>query len=278
MRRIHRMSAAVAVAVLACTPVSAAAQGQSAPVPRSDDQAKLDWAVARGRLLFALDRAAWVATDDMLERVPRDQQRDLRGYIVDRDAEGYQAIFYADQDGQPVVLYRARIGAAGVASREIFTPGQRPALTPGQQRLARVRAQLAAAAPEMNMCSRNTPNLAIVPPETADGPIDIYVMTPQTDTNVIPFGGHHRLTLDSEGRVTAQRAFTNSCLAMPLSQPGRDRPVALTVTHLLDPIPTEIHVFSAMAARMTVYVGAGGSMWEVTGDHIRHVNRIEPRR
>src|SRR5690606_35056146 len=100
-------------------------------------------------------------------------------------------------------------------------------------------------------------------------PIDLYVMTPQTDLNILPFGGHHRLTLDNAGRITAQRAFTNSCLNMTKPPAGENQPVGLMVTHLLDPIPTEIHVFSALAAQMPVYVGTRGSVWEVTGERIR---------
>jgi hypothetical protein len=51
---------------------------------------------------------------------------------------------------------------------------------------------------------------------------------------------------------------------MPLSQPGRPKPVALMVTHLLDPTPTEIHVFSSFVAHMPVAVGTkDGRVWWV---------------
>jgi hypothetical protein len=102
-------------------------------------------------------------------------------------------------------------------------------------------------------------------------------MTPQTDTNVLPFGGHHKLTLDKDGRILGQRRFTNSCLGMPLSEPGQPRPVALGITHLIDPLPTEIHVFSAMAAGLPVVVGAGDAVWEVSGDAIRFLSHLDKK-
>jgi hypothetical protein len=258
--------------VIAAAIVAAVAGPAFAQTP--EQQRQLDWVVERGQLLFALDRAAWVATDDMQERVPRAQQQDVRGFIVDRDGRDHVVIFFALEGEQAVALYRGRVGANGVASRETFARGQRPALSPTQQRLARVRAQLAAAAPNLAMCSRSSANLAIVPPATPDGPIDLYVMTPQTDLNTLPFGGHHRLTLDNAGRITAQRAFTNGCLNMTKPPAGENQPVGLMVTHLLDPIPTEIHVFSALAAQMPVYVGTRESVWEVTGERIRFVSRM----
>lgn len=242
------------------------------------ERRQLDWALERGRLLFALDRAAWVATDDMLERVTEAQRQGARGYIVDRDEHGLLAIFYAREGERLVALYRGRIGSNGIAAREIFPPGQRPELAPRQQRLARALEQLRSTSLSLQMCSRSAPNFAAIPPDTPDGPIDIYVMTPQSDANEIPAGGHHRLTLDRNGRITAQRRFTNSCIGLQLAAAGQLRSAGLVLTHLLDPIPTEIHVFSAMAARLPIYVSAGESVWEVTGEQIRFVDRIEPRR
>ena len=244
----------------------------------ADEQRQLDWAVERGRLLYALDRAAWVGTDDMREHVPEAQQRGLAGYVVDRDSDGFLTIFYAREGDRLVAAYRGRIGAGGVAGREVFPPGQRPELTPSQRRLAMALEQLGSASPRLEMCSRSRPNVAIIPPETPDGPIDLYVMTPQTETDSLPVGGHHRITLDAQGRITAQRRFTNSCIALSIAAtPGQGRPEGLVITHLLDPVPTEIHVFTALAAGVPLYVSAGQSVWEVNGEGIRFVSRFPPR-
>jgi hypothetical protein len=47
----------------------------------------------------------------------------------------------------------------------------------------------------------------------------------------------------------------------------------MVVSHLLDPVPTEIHVFTAMTSGMPVYVGIGSPsrLYHVTAAGIRRV-------
>lgn len=265
-------SLAIICGLFVCAVAPSAAQ-------TAEEQRRLDWTLERGRLLFAIDRAAWVGTDDMREHIRDVSNAGLRGYIVDRDEQGFVAIFFARDGERLVAAYRGRVGSGGIASRDIFPEGRRPELTPRQQRMAGVLEQLGEASPRLEMCSSSRPNVAIVPPDTPDGPVDVYVMTPQTERDALPFGGHHRLTLDRDGRIISQRRFTNSCLAVPLAPSAMSNNLAgLMVTHLLDGIPTEIHVFSAMAARLPVFVSAGGSLWEVTGENIRFVSRVDEKR
>ena len=186
-----RIAAVTIALLLAAIP---AALTPRAAAQTAEEQRQLDWALERGRLLFAVDRAAWVGTDDMFEHVPEAQQRALAGYVVDRDADGFLTIFYARDGDRLVAAYRGRIGGGGVASRDVFAPGERPELTPRQRRLARALEQLSEASLRLDMCSRSRPNVAIIPPEASDGPIDLYVMTPQTETDELPAGGHHRIT------------------------------------------------------------------------------------
>jgi hypothetical protein len=51
---------------------------------------------------------------------------------------------------------------------------------------------------------------------------------------------------------------------------GGAQPVGMVVTHLLDPIPTEIHVFTALAAQVPVYVAVARPrrLFEVNGQGI----------
>ena len=64
-----------------------------------------------------------------------------------------------------------------------------------------------------------------------------------------------------------------------LSSPWRPRrpagrPEALVVTHFLDPTPTEIHVFSSLAAQVPIYVATTQNkhVWSVEGSKIRIVS------
>lgn len=237
----------------------------------AEERTQLDQALQRGRLLFEIDRAAWVTTDDLRERVRDFQAQGISGWTVERDGNAYAVTYYAGEGDARVALYRGRVVNRRVVAREVFPAGARPPLTPLQRRLADARGAIArmGRAP----CSPAPFNAAVIPPETPDGPIDVYALTAQTQTGIFPFGGHYRATLSSAGEIVSQREFTRSCLNMPADQARRSRAVALAVTHLLDPVPTEIHVFLSIWTGMPVFVGTGEPrrIWNVTGARIELV-------
>ena len=243
----------------------------------AEERARLDWVGQRGRMLYDLDRAAWVGTDDMLERIRDARSIGLRGYIVERDGEALSVIFFGGADAAPVAFYRGRVVDGRVVDRDVFPAGARPALTPAQRRLAAVRAM----APLMDRrsCNEGALNTAVIPPESPDGPIDLYLLTPQVRTGEFSFGGHSRFTIAADGSVVSSRDFARSCLVFGGERsPRPERTEAMMVTHLLDPIPTEIHVFTSLSARLPVFVGtADQRVWAVEGDRIRLI-QPEPDR
>ena len=92
-------------------------------------------------------------------------------------------------------------------------------------------------------------------------------MSTQSENNSYPFGGHFRVEVSADGTAGASRVFTRSCLTM--SGHGADKSAAMFITHLLDPVPTEIHVFTALTAHQPVGVGTMDKrLWWVTGEAI----------
>jgi len=236
-----------------------------------DEQRQLDWVQQRGRLLYEIDRAAWVTTDDLRARLPDLATAGIRGWTVERDGAAYVVSYYAGEGEARAVLYRGRVENNRVVAGELLAA--RPLLTPAQRRLADARSVVArmGRAP----CTRSPFNVAVIPPAAPDGPIDVYALTAQTENGVYPFGGHFRATVAASGEILSQRAFTNSCLNMgpPPRRGGRGMPAALAVSHLLDPTPTEVHVFLSIWAGIPVFVGTGNPprIWEVAGDRIHLV-------
>lgn len=57
-----------------------------------EERTRLDWVLARGRLLFEIDRAAWVTTDDFREHLPRADQELIRGWTVSATARAMSPI------------------------------------------------------------------------------------------------------------------------------------------------------------------------------------------
>lgn len=264
--------AGLALAAAALTALPAAAQC-------AEEKQMLDWATARGRMIFALDRVAWVATDDLRNRVPDLQAAGIRGYIVDRDESGFIPIFYGDEDGKLVAIYRARVaGPRGVSNATLFRPGERPALTPRQVRL--VRALDAVRQGQIAGCGRASPNVSMIPPDGEGGVIDAYVTAPQMRPGFVQFGGHHRISIGPDGKEIARRPFTRTCLEVPVPPESvRKQGGMLGFNHLLDPIPNEVHVFLAMSLEMPIMVVTRqpDRMWEVSGNGIKLVQEGAPQ-
>jgi hypothetical protein len=240
------------------------------------ERTRLQWVVTRGRLLFDVDRAAWVTTDDLQARVSRADLELVRGWTVERDGASFSVTYFVGEGESRAALYRARVENRQVVSREVFAAGVRPLLTLLQRRLA--DAFVAASRIDEQPCTPARFNVAVIPPDTPDGPIDVYALTPQTNTNVFPFGGHYRATIAADGTLSAKRGFMRSCFNMPRQEPGRDgAPAGLFLTHLLDPIPTEIHVFMSITIGMPVFVGTDHPRraWAVTGEAIRLIEHQE---
>ncbi|MEA3017557.1 MAG: hypothetical protein QOI38_2279 [Sphingomonadales bacterium] len=266
---LYRLLAALALAAVAPSAYAEPVQADQA------DRTAIEFALSRGQLLYALDRAAWVATDDMNAQFPGWPTAGVRGYVVEREGAGFAVTFYGGAENAPVAFYRGRVEAHRIVSRDVFPAGARPPLTAGQRRLVAAR-DAAARSTRWRPCGSAPFNSAVIPPATADGPIDVYLLTPQT-SDAIPLGGHYRATVAADGTVSGERGFMNSCMEMPGAPSGAE---AFVVSHLLDPVPTEIHVFSSLAARTPIYVAIARPerLYAVTGDRIRLVDRGARRR
>lgn len=241
------------------------------------ESARIAWTAERGRLLFDIDRAAWVGTDDMLARIPNAGSGGMRGYVVEREGAGYSVIFYGGPAAAPVAFYRGRVEGGRVVSRDIFPADARPRLTPLQQRLAGLRDLVPSL--ERQPCGDRPFNTAAIPPDTPDGPIDLYLLTPQVRANNYPLGGHYRFTIAADGRVLSDRAFSNSCIDLgppPGDQSGPN--AVMFITHSLDPIPTEIHVFTSLTAGAPLGVGIVESrrMWWIEEGRISRGQDLTP--
>lgn len=248
--------------------LAAAALALPVAAQSADEQAKLSDAAERGRLLYQIDRAAWVATDDLLAKVKDPERQGFKGYVVERTGDGFTVTFYTNENGRLAAGYVASVADGKVAESRTIPAGSRPSLTPMQLRLAAARD----VAPKLGYRSCTSPfNAAPIPPASVDAPLDLYLLSPQVRPKEYPFGGHFKVTVAPDGKVLAKRKFTNSCLNMP-EPPGRgSEPVAMVVSHLLDPVPTEIHVFTSLTAGKPVYVVTRTGLWHVNGPAIRRV-------
>jgi len=246
------------------------------PLPLSRTEiAALEASVQRGRLLGLIDRSGRFATQDMLSRVSDPNAAGITGWIAEPEGNGVTVTFYAEPDGGPVAVYRVSILGGRVVSRGVhITPSARPPLNPIQARMAAARA--ATGRLDHRPCAGEDFNVFVVPPSAADGPIDVYQISPQTRRGFYFLGGHFKTSIAADGSVAAQRSFTNACLETAVAEPAAGaRPAPIAVTHLLDPLPQEIHVFLSIWTGHPLVVVAGDPqrLFAVTPDRIAEVPR-----
>ena len=255
-------------------PSEETAEAPSAPAPplTSAEQAEVRRIAERGRLLIDIARAGMLATRDMLSRVPDPEGQGISGWIAEPAGNGTTVTFYADSPEGPSAVYRGNLLGGRVVSREVFAAAERPALTPIQARMAAARA----ATDELphGACSPQPFNVLVVPPQAVGEPVDVYQMSAPTERGRFPLGGHFRSTVAADGSVADTRGFTNACLDLEVpAVASGERPAPIGVTHLLDPMPTEVHMVVAQLAGRPLLVATGEPqrIWLVTGDRIAEV-------
>ncbi len=246
----------------------AAATRPAPPLTRAEIAA-VERTAERGRLLISIARAGIMATQDMLTRISDPEGAGIAGWIAEPEGNGMGVTFYSVTDGAPAVAYRVRMLGGRVVSRDTFLGAERPALTPIQARMAAART--ATDALENQACSQQPFNVLVVPPASVDAPVDVYQITPP-ERGRFPLGGHFRSTVRADGSISETRGFASSCVDLAAPAAG-ERPPPIGVTHLLDPMPTEIHVFLAQLVGRPLLVATGEPqrVWLVTNERIAEV-------
>lgn len=222
------------------------------------EQAALRAAEVTGMAIYRHDHAAAVATDALLAAKAGTHDPRVRGWISEETPQGLVVTFF---DATPAALYRVSVSPEGTAAAPVQLDAPQP-LTPSEAGAAAAR-QLALSA-KFQPCS-DSYNPVVLP----EGDRWVVYLIPGTTRNdIVPLGGTYRVTVD-ESKITGQRGFTRSCITLPDSPDA----VALFVTHLMDPVPTEAHVYWSLWAKKPIHVSTtDGSIWKVDGNHIQPSN------
>jgi hypothetical protein len=268
--RLPQASVATDEQVTESSPAAASAPAAARPVapPTAEERQRLFAAATRGRLLFDLAAAGQITTRDMLSRVADPAAAGISGWVAAPEGEGLSVVYYADTPAGPVAVYRAQVVGGRIASQEVFTGAGRPALSPILRRMAAARAAVADL--DRQPCGGDF-NVIVVPPASDTAPVEVYKLSPQMQRGHYPLGGHFLATVAPDGTVASTRAFTNACVDLEATAPaGGVEPRPLVVTHLLDPLPTEIHVFLSLWMNRPLVVGTGAPerQWTVSRGRI----------
>lgn len=248
-----------------------------APASATDPDPIAD-AESRGAAIFAYDKAAWLTTDDGMQRLPKERGSEIGGWVVTPAGDGLAVSYFGRGDHADRVIYSGTVTNGNVHAGTVFSGDDRPYLTSEEQLLKaalEVAREALNAKPDWRSCSTQPFNTVAIP-NAGDGSVSVYFLTPQTNIREFPFGGHFRIDVAPNGTVIAKRRFTNSCIT--LSSPDDDQSehvvaLALAITHVLDPQPTEIHVFEQLTAATCVFVRTADpkATWSITDGKIRRL-------
>ncbi len=259
-------AAALQAAATASPPPTSPAATADSP---SNEQRIAD-AASLGRLLYLFDQAAWVSSDALVAAVPKDQLAGVGGYVIEMpDRQTMRVTYYRGEAAAAQAFFVADVRAGKVVRQELLAAPV--ALTAEQTRLARARDVAAerARAREYKPCTP-APFNTVVLPSRPGGPILVYLLTAQQDAATYPMGGNYRVIVGPDGSALASRPYSVSCLSLSAPKlPAGAKPVGFTVTHLLDPVPTELHVLASYRMRSPLIVAASDkSIWTVRGNTI----------
>lgn len=234
-------------------------------------QTKLADIEKTGERIFALDRAASLATDAIGELKGFKRDRRLKGWITEEAGDGIQVSFVGSKGkATPSVLYRVTISASGgiVSAPEAM---QEPIpLTEEQTRqfAARTVALESVEAP----CSK-TYNTVVLPRASPEANWVVYALPGTKKAGVFPVGGSYRFEVAPNGdSVISSRGYAKTCIELT----GQANLAAFTLSHLLDPNPTEIHVFVNLLSQTPIYVLTvdNKAMWSVERGKIKFVQTM----
>ena len=254
----------------------------SPPLPAiSPGSREIEIAESRGQRMYRYNRLAPSASA-LAEQVLEDRLAETRGYTVSDNGDTQTLTFIGLEDEKPYAIWRGIFRNAKQVSGGFVPVGSKSASPTvierdifNAQRAALSYVFNASEKEGLKSCAGDVmPNLVVLTPTTTDPDLNVYIVSPQTDKDVVPLGGHYRVTLDKDLNANSFRSMTEGCHDIDLFHDGQ-RLVATHVRHKLEPFPNEIHVFVALEAeaRLEVYTG-DADRWTVEKGRIhREANK-----
>ena len=221
---------------------------------------------ARGVALFVHDTSAARASDELMERNIFQRDSRLEGWLTDVPPQENAVLvtFVGTDEGKLSALYRVRVPAGDGA---IVFEKLQPAAPLNESQQARWRARQHALKDlheRKDLCSSRYNTVVLSPDPAPDGLIHVYLLAATDKAGQIVAGGHFRYDYSPDGKLLeTRRAFTKTCINIDQPDEKQGEPAGLILTHLLDPTPTEIHVYLTRLHHQGIYVGTEFGVWGV---------------
>jgi len=232
-------------------------------------QADLKAVEERGRQIYVHDYASAVVSDAVVPLITPTARNHIRGYVTEEKGGTIVVTFYGTgEDERLYAWYRAAVGPDGRMLGTVSQYEVPQALSEYEEHAAAAR-QVSKQF-EMRRCAQNYNTVVLPKP---DG-WQVYLLPGTKDNGVMPVGGAYRLDTDASGRtITTDRAYSKSCISLQ-KMPNSE---AAMLTHLLDPQPTELHVFWQLLSRhpLFLFTTQNSLLWPIEKGHINPAQKIE---
>lgn len=259
------------------------APAEDEPPPPPIREFPVETIAALGRELHRVDQLAWIATDVLEAKVG----------LATYGKEGPCGWVVETSGAEPVVRFLRRIGESVEVAYDIRFPEKaEPVLevpknrAPTARQLARHIARTTAIAPfnegKYPLCRLRRGsrfNYAVLDEPAGEGFL-VYLLRPKETNDVVPVGGHYRITVGADGKTVKQvDALSRSCLTMARKGeiPEDGELVSLCMSHIVSATPVETHVFLSLQERLPFYViTPDGVTWQVEGGKIAQSDQLVP--
>ena len=263
-RQLNQLVKIIHAAFLA-TVTAAAAHAQQ------PDQAALKAAEERGLQIYIHDHAASIVSDEVVPLMTSTVRQRVKGYITEAKGGVIVVTFYGRGEGDGLYAwYRAAVGPDGRLFGTVSQYEVPQALSEYEEHAANARET--GMNFEFQPCAQNY-NFVVLP---KPGGWQVYLLPGTTQDDVVPYGGTYRVDTDATGRImTANRAFSKSCISFRTNADTK----ALTVSHLLDPQPTEAHVFWQLWSGHSIYLitTQNSLIWPINEGRIKPAEKIDDK-
>lgn len=215
-----------------------------------------------GREIFLHDKAAWQATDALLES-PGKADATVRGWITLEVPGGWLVRFIRQNGVAPcaAVDVTLRAGSASVVAPE-------PCQTLEGAQLARYNARATAVQQLDERCTAQY-NTVVLPGALMEksGWL-VYLLAATTTPGEVVVGGHYRFLVSGDGREVLEKTrLSKSCLTLP-PPPKEGKPAGAVASHVISPYPIETHVFLSLQHENPLYVLTEKGLWRASEGQI----------
>ncbi len=192
----------------------------SAAVNAQDFTAQAAQITAEGKKLYRLERASWVGTDVMQDRLKEKEQLKVGGYVSYKDGDRYTCVFFTSSETAPKVLYSVSFDTTYNIEKAVIWSGTRD-LTEPENELFQLRQKTIGLVKLDKFFEREKGTTFNIVPIIEGDKREVYILTATNVSGQIFFGTDYYISFDATLGVTSKKAFHKSFVQVS-SSGGKD--------------------------------------------------------